>query len=58
MARAAQLARGEVVPASVVNHRRPHRGEWALFIDPENHESVCKPCHDREIQREERAGSS
>ncbi|MBY0299809.1 MAG: HNH endonuclease [Methylobacterium sp.] len=50
-------ARGEIVPATVVNHRRPHRGEWALFIDPANHESVCKPCHDREIQREERASS-
>ena len=48
-------ARGAVVPATVVNHRRPHRGDWALFIDPANHESVCKSCHDRVIQREERA---
>lgn len=47
------LARDQVVPATVVNHRRPHRGDWALFIDPMNHESVCKACHDGEIQREE-----
>lgn len=47
------LARGEVVPATVVNHRLPHRGDWALFIDPANHESTCKLCHDRDIQREE-----
>jgi len=43
---------------TVVNHRRPHRGDWALFIDPRNHESVCKPCHDSAIQREEKRGLS
>lgn len=51
-------ARGEVVPATVVNHRRPHRGDWALFIDPANHESVCERCHNRDIQREERSALS
>lgn len=49
------LQRGEVEPATVVHHRVPHRGAWALFIDPSNHESACKACHDGEIQREERA---
>lgn len=52
------LARGDVVAATVVNHRIPHRGAWALFIDPANHESVCKPCHDGDIQREERAAAA
>lgn len=47
--------RGVVEPATVVNHRRPHRGVWDLFIDSLNHESVCKPCHDGEIQAEEKA---
>lgn len=51
------LERGDEVPANVVNHRIPHKGDWSLFIDPENHESACKPCHDGEIQREERRGS-
>lgn len=48
------LERGKVTPMTVVNHRTPHRGDWALFIDPANHESACKPCHDGEIQAEER----
>lgn len=65
-AREAQLARqplcercleaGRVTAATVVNHRRPHKGSWALFLDPGNHESCCKPHHDREIQSEERRG--
>lgn len=63
-ARRAQLAREPlcerckaqslVVAATVVNHRIPHKGDWGLFIDPGNHESTCKPCHDRDIQLEER----
>lgn len=63
-ARLAQLAReplcerhnaeGRVIPATVVNHRKPHRGNWTLFMDPSNHESVCESCHNTIIQREER----
>lgn len=46
-------ARGEPnVPATVANHVEPHRGDWRRFIAGEL-ESVCKPCHDREVQREE-----
>jgi 5-methylcytosine-specific restriction endonuclease McrA len=65
-ARQAQLAReplcerckseGRLVPATVVNHRRPHKGDTTLFFDPANHESVCKPHHDSAIQSEERLG--
>ena len=43
------LERGIVTPATVVNHRRPHRGNVGLFLDPDNHESACAPCHDRVI---------
>jgi 5-methylcytosine-specific restriction endonuclease McrA len=50
------LARGEVVEASVANHKVPHRGNWRLFIEGEL-ESTCKPCHDSEVQREERAAA-
>lgn len=50
------LERGDTEAATVCNHRIPHRGDWALFIDPENHESSCKLCHDGEIQREEVRG--
>ena len=43
--------------ATIVNHRTPHRGDWALFIDPANHESTCKPHHDRDIQAGERGAA-
>lgn len=52
---ARHLARGEVVAATVANHVRPHRGDWELFINGPL-ESVCKPCHDGEVQSEERRG--
>lgn len=43
---ARHLALGQVVPATVVHHRVPHRGDERLFWDPQNHEGVCAPCHD------------
>lgn len=49
--------RGKTVPASVVNHKEPHKGDWSLFIDQTNHQSVCKPCHDGAIQSYEKTGS-
>jgi hypothetical protein len=48
--------RGEVVAATTVNHVTPHRGDWALFIGGP-FESLCKACHDGEVQREERAAA-
>lgn len=45
-----------VTEATVVNHRQPHKGNWALFISPANHESACAPHHDRLIQKEEARG--
>lgn len=50
------IKRDKVVPATVVNHRKPHKGDWKLFIDPENHQSLCKPCHDGPVQSAERGG--
>jgi 5-methylcytosine-specific restriction protein A len=50
------LAKGEVVAADTVNHRVPHKGDWKLFCDPDNHESTCKDCHDAVIQAEEARG--
>ena len=62
--RAQQLARqplcerhlkdGKLVPADTVHHRRPHKGEWSVFVDVENLESVCASCHSSDIQEEER----
>ncbi len=47
---------GLVVAATVVNHRKPHKGDEALFWDPDNHQSLCAPCHDGETQSRERTG--
>lgn len=52
------MAKGKVVPATVVHHRRPHKGNEELFFDPRNLESVCKDCHDGIIQQFERVGFS
>ena len=49
------LARGLTVLANVVNHRNPHRGDWGRFVDPANHESTCEPCHNGQIQAEEKS---
>lgn len=45
--------RGRVAAATVANHKVPHRGDWELFVRGEL-ESLCKSCHDREVQAEER----
>lgn len=42
----------------MVNHRVPHRGDWARFTDPANLESCCKPHHDSVVQAEEVRGYS
>lgn len=43
-------------PSSVVHHRKPHRGNQALFWDRANWQPVCQPCHDGPCQFEERHG--
>ena len=35
------------VAAEVVDHIIPHRGNWHLFTDLNNLQSLCKRCHDR-----------
>lgn len=36
----------------VVDHVTPHRGNWSLFVDPENHQCLCdSPCHAKHKQR-------
>ena len=41
-----------VIPATVVDHIKPHRGDTALFFDAGNLQSLCKPCHDRKTADE------
>ena len=45
---------GRLTAAAVVDHIRPHRGNPALFWDPDNLQSLCRPHHDATKQREER----
>jgi 5-methylcytosine-specific restriction enzyme A len=42
--------------ATIVNHRTAHKGDMALFLDPDNLQSACQPCHDGAIQSYERTG--
>lgn len=38
---------------TVADHKRPHRGDEALFWDRQNLQCLCKPCHDSTKQAEE-----
>ena len=39
-------------PATDVDHVRDHRGDWALFTDRDNLQSLCHSCHSRKTMRE------
>ena len=45
------LADGKLVPATVVDHVTPHRGDMKLFWDVNNWQALCKDCHDRKTGR-------
>lgn len=47
------LVKGRAVEATVCNHKGRHGGDWDKFIGGP-FESCCKPCHDSDVQREER----
>lgn len=46
-------AEGELTPATVVDHRIPHKGNYELFWDVSNWQSLCKQCHDRKTVKED-----
>ena len=39
--------------ATIVDHIRPHRGDWRLFTDTTNYQSLCKFHHDQKTMREQ-----
>lgn len=41
------------VAAGIVDHKRPHKGDLALFWDQDNWQPMCKPCHDRKTATED-----
>jgi 5-methylcytosine-specific restriction protein A len=45
--------RGQLEPSTIVDHIVPHRGDHDLMWDPENHQPLCKPCHDSKTARED-----
>lgn len=47
------LKRGLKVAGEVVDHIKPHKGDWFLFHDPENIQTLCKSDHDSTKQRQE-----
>lgn len=48
---------GRLTPASVADHKTPHKGDTTLFYDPDNLQSLCKACHDGAKQQLERIGT-
>jgi 5-methylcytosine-specific restriction protein A len=42
-----------LTPATVVDHRIPHKGDKQLFWDSTNWQAMSKPCHDRKTARED-----
>lgn len=46
-------AQHRLLPATVVDHRIPHRGDMTLFWDSTNWQALSKPCHDRKTARED-----
>ena len=41
-----------ITAASVVDHVKPHRGNWDLFVDAGNLQSLCPSCHSRKTAQE------
>lgn len=50
--------RNSVVVATIVDHKIPHRGNLALFLDYTNFQSLCQRCHSGTKQREDNRGYS
>ena len=46
--------KGRLVPATVVDHIKPHRGNPDLFWDEKNWQPLCKSCHDHKTMTEDR----
>jgi 5-methylcytosine-specific restriction enzyme A len=47
---------GRHAVATVVDHIKPHRGDYDLFHEWGNLQSLCKPCHDSAAAVKDRLG--
>lgn len=50
------IGKGKAPDAPVAHHKRDHKGDLTLFLDPANLIAVCKQCHDGPIQRQTHRG--
>ncbi len=48
--------KGKRVPATVVDHIIPHKGDRRLFFSYKNLQAMTKECHDRFKQSQEKGG--
>jgi len=46
-------AHGVLRTATVTDHIVPHRGDYELFWDPDNHQSLCITCHNQKTAKED-----
>lgn len=44
---------GKLVKAQHLDHIRPHKGDMALFYDPDNLQGLCHSCHSRKTAQED-----
>lgn len=44
------------VPATIVHHSTPHKGNEIIFFDRTKWVALCKRCHDSDAQRQEKSG--
>lgn len=49
--------RGLTSPASVVDHIKPHEGDWSLFWSRSNWQALCRTCHNGAKQAFEKSGT-
>lgn len=47
------MSKGDITPATVVDHIKPHKGNWQAFHDMDNLQSLCKQCHDTKTATED-----
>lgn len=52
------LKEGKTVAGNTVHHIKPHRGDWSLFNDIDNLETLCHKHHSADAQQAEVIGYS
>lgn len=46
-------ASGQLIEATIVDHITPHKGDYDLFWQRANWQSLCKRCHDHKTATED-----